>query len=315
MNSNAAGAPGATSSSYCYDLFGLSFELGEMIPGLVPAAVRGDATSIQVRFGHVPVAIRNPEFEDEQVQATASEYLFTYPAVMRMHVARGNTIVVEKLEQCDPVRLWTLVLGMGSSIAGFQRGFVPLHASGIKFGEGCIALAGLSGAGKSTAAASLVDLGFALHADDLCLIQLMRDGGLVGGGVRELRLWDDAFQSLDWPDRTPFAAVPEVAKSIYRLPAQAPSPAPLPLRRIYELGFADESLAPGIHRVEGVAALETIIRCLRMRAGLLAIGGRQLAFENVTRISREIEIYRFVRPRNPSLIKASAKQLVAHFSS
>jgi hypothetical protein len=48
-----------------------------------------------------------------------------------------------------------------------QRGVLPLHASAIVIKEGITALAGHSGAGKSTTAALLSSLGYELIADDI----------------------------------------------------------------------------------------------------------------------------------------------------
>ena len=296
---------------YRHGLFGLAFESDEAIPGLCASSTMSDAAPVRIAFGPVPRALDYIEYEDATVQANASEYLFTYPDVLRLCIQRDTGIVVERLDRCDPVRLWTLVLGVGASIAGFWRGFVPLHASAVVCGGKCIALAGQSGFGKSTVAASLSSLGFTVHADDLCLAQ-PRDGGfVVGSGVAELRLWDDAAQFLNY--HAPYAKVPEIAKSVFRLPAARP--VCLPLERLYALEFADQAEAPGIYRVTGVAALQLLVGHLRMRLGLLAVGDRRVAFETLAAISERVEIYRFVRPQRLAELMHWSERLASHMTS
>jgi hypothetical protein len=273
-----------------------------------------DASPIQIEFDRTPESIVNPDYQDEAVQASACEYLFTYPGMLRMYVNGDRRIVVERFAECDSTRMWTLILGAGTSIVGFRRGFVPLHASVVKANDGCVALAGQSGFGKSTLAASLDSFGYSLHADDLCLIQPGANSVFdVGGGVRELRLWDDAVEILDWSAREPYATIPEIPKSVYRL---KPEPISLlPLRRIYALAFSEESTPPGIYRLKGVEAMQTLIGCLRMRPGLLSIGSRQRTFESLAAIGREIAIYRLVRPHDRSQIRAWSERLASHIAT
>jgi len=304
--------PQGTAQTTRYELFGMSFETAEQIPGLAGSPGKGDA--IRIRFGTVPQAIANPDYEDASVQASATEYLFSSPGVLRLYIGGAAEIVVERLEGCDPVRLWTFVLGIGASIAGFRNGFVPLHASALEACGGCIALAGQESFGKSTLAASLTGLGFTLHADDLCLIQPVPGGApLVGAGVREVRLWADAVEELGWSGRQAYAAIPGIEKTVYRLAATRPSL--LPLKRIYALQYADEENPPGIHRITGVAAMQALIGCLRLRMGLLSVGARQKTFESLASISSAVEAYRFVRPFDRMQLHAWSERLAAHLSS
>ena len=312
MNCRAVRPAESLVNPHRYALFGLTFHSAEPVPGLAAVAAGNDARPVTIEFGRVPVSIADPSYRDESIQASATEYLFSYADVLRMYVAGDSRIVVERLEACDPVLLWTLVLGAGASIIGFRRGLVPLHASSVRVGDGCMALAGQTGFGKSTLAASLTDLGFALHADDLCLLQPGDGAVMVGGGIQEFRLWDDAVQALAWNERAPFARMPNIAKSVFR--QLQPAPAPLPLRRIYALAFADETVPPGIYRVDGVAALQTLIWCLRMRVGLLTVGEQQRTFETLAEVSHRVEMFRFVRPLDSTNLRSWSERLAAHMT-
>ena len=89
------------------------------------------------------------------------------------------------------------LLGTMLGVLGHQRGTPPLHASVIDFSEGCIALVGEKGAGKSTLAASLARRGHRVIADDVCFLQLDHSCEVrAWPGSNRVRLWEDAMVAL-----------------------------------------------------------------------------------------------------------------------
>jgi hypothetical protein len=313
MNSPFTEMPPEPAPAHRYSLFGLSFATDRPIPGLVEDE-GSDFATVTVAFAPVPHAIHDPSYRDDTVQASATEYLFAYPGYLRLYVDGTTKITVEPLVECDPSRMWTFLLGICASIIGFRRGFIPLHAAAVQGHGGCVALAGNSGAGKSTLAASLCDRGFTLHTEDLCLVQPASEAHpRVGSGIRELRLWDDAAEALDWTHRVCCATEPGMPKSVYRL-TPAP-PALLPLKRVYALEFHDEDGPEGIHRVHGVDALQTLIASLRLRPGLLSVGAREQTFASLASISNATEVYRFVRPHDRHQLQAWSERLANHIAA
>lgn len=75
-----------------------------------------------------------------------------------------------------------------------QRGLMVLHGSAVLLGDRAIALAGASGAGKSTTAAVLCSLGGRLICDDLCAINGAESRVVSGTSV--LKLWPDSVEAL-----------------------------------------------------------------------------------------------------------------------
>ncbi len=297
-----------------YDLFGLTFECEEPIPGIGPCAMAPAENIITIEFGAVPREIANAQFVNRAVQASASEYLLVLPGLLGLYAQADRRIVVERLGGWDSIRLWTVVLGTGASIAGLRRGYIPLHASCILTQNGCIAFAGQSGAGKSTLAANLVKRGFGLFAEDLCLVQWHGGGDpIVGQGISQLRLKDDAVTALDWADIEPFAIHPGTNKSVFHHdPLEQRSAA---LRRIYALEFATESAKSGIYPLSGVEAMQMLLGLLRIRLGVLTTGERQRTFESLAAISDKVEIFRFVRPRDHGQAPYWLDRLSEHFAS
>lgn len=305
-----------------YDLFGLNFQTAIPIPGVEPAgpiAVEraAELAPIRIEFGPVPQSIPAPCYADSAVQVTGDEYLFQYPGLVRLYVQGGDRIVVEAAPAADPVKLWTVILGVGASIAGFRRGYVPIHASSILTPNGCIAFAGQSGAGKSTTAAWLLRLGCQLHADDLCLADVSGDEVVVGRGIQELRLWDESIEALGWTDVRPFAVMPDLPKSVFRWASAFPRMGALqriPLRRVYVLEFAAAE-EPGIYAMDGVQALQALIDCLRLRPRILSTGLAGRTFEHLTMLCRKVEMFRFVRPLDIRSSESWIHRLAEHFNA
>ena len=298
-------------AGYSYRFFGLNFISDRLVPGVSEVGELPRENAIYLEFGNAPNSILAPQYEDESVQASGEEYLFRFPGIARIYVRGGEHIIVEPVDGADEVVLWQVILGVGSSIAGFRRGLVPIHASAVVSGEHCIALAGQSTAGKSTLAALLNRLGYELHADDLCLADYEGEHVMVGAGVPELRLCQDAAVMAGWQDIEPFAKAPAAAKSVFRW--SAPGRAPRRLLRMYVLEFASAGVEPGIYPITGLGALEALIECLRLRLPLLLTGPAKKYFELLTALSQRVAMFRFVRPRDLQQSRYWAEYLAAHF--
>jgi len=115
----------------------------------------------------------------------------SYAGVVRVSVRSGTTILFQPLGQ-DQARLRLFLLGsaMGALLA--QRGKLVLHAGCVAMGERALAVAGNSGAGKSTTTAALVQRGCTLLSDDLVAVSQ----GRVCSGYPFLRLWPQSFNLL-----------------------------------------------------------------------------------------------------------------------
>jgi len=144
--------------------------------GSVPRALAG----IAVPLGHRLIA------EGCYLHWTDSGYGYYH--------ARGEGIVIERPDGADPDEeaLWLT----GSVYAGVAclNGFLPLHASAVAVGGRAIAFTGPTGAGKSTLAAGLGQLGFPLFCDDTLLLDLHSTAGLMAmPGHKRLKLLPDAL--------------------------------------------------------------------------------------------------------------------------
>ncbi len=295
----------------CYEVFGLALESGVSVPGhhAMPRPVAGECVSLE--FGAVPQALKDPDYADGVVAASPTEFLLHIPGIIRLYIERGRRILVEPVEPADTESVWGFILGAGISMVGLQRGLIPLHASSVATDAGCIAFAGQSTGGKSTLAAMLVEQGFALHSDDLCLVHPPRAGrAMVGPGTRELRLRENST-SPSLPPCTESRLAPRDEKLVFRPLHQ--SRRALPLSRIYLLEFDDELKGAEIAEIRGIAALKELLGVLRLRRGLLSAGRAASAIQLMSAICESVPVFRFARPRNASLIREGSRLLIEHF--
>jgi hypothetical protein len=298
-----------------YAAYGLPFVTAERIPGLSSAdAASSEEMPVAVEIGEVPTELDGAEARDDLVQSNGSEYLFDWPEILRLLVQDGRRVRAEAMPGRDPLHFWYNVLSLGASLAGFQRGYYPLHASAVVADGAAIAFAGPPGAGKSTLLAGLTGRGFPLLSDDLCLIRDAGGRNLVGAGPPDLRLLPDAVERLDLDRACAVPAEAAVRKTVFRLGDAEQGD--VPLRRVYTLAFSPDDGDPTIRRLSGWATMQALIYNNRMcmRLDRLPAAVREGAFAAIARLAQTIAIYAFERPCDHDRFDQSLDLLVAHMA-
>jgi hypothetical protein len=180
-----------------------------------------------------------------------------------------------------------------------QRRILPLHASAIATGAGITAFAGHSGAGKSTTAALLNSLGYALIADDILPVGFNQDS--IPGAwpyLRRLKLRRDEISQLAL---APTEVVSETldTEKYFVFPKLTCDDKWRKLERLYLLEHAATDSDVAIEQITGADAARalvdqtyhfTFIRGTRLFGDHLAI---------CTRLASRIQIYRLRRPQLP----------------
>ncbi|WP_294058257.1 hypothetical protein [Sphingomonas sp.] len=280
-------------------------------PRLSPLPSPGRDEPISLAFGAVPLALDRPEVQDEYFQATARSYLFRQPKQWAVLVEDGREALFEGGPALSEEQFWYSAVTNAAGVAGYQRGMFPLHGSGVLFPAGMVAFTGRSGAGKTTLTAGLVQRDYPLFADDLCLIRPERGTYLTGRGAPEIRLLRDAAEALGWDHDDSFGHQPARDKFAF-VREQSPID-DAPMLAIVELDFADGP--PRLERLEGVAPFTALVAGIRLRMGLPSFPRAQRgpAFALVTRMARDIPVYRFTRPRRYEAFAAGLDLLVGAF--
>jgi hypothetical protein len=211
---------------------------------LASAAGHAGADAVSIRLGPVPERIANVVANESRWWASRDEYLLRVPGVANFLVRHGREVLVQPAPGALPADIRAYLLSPIFSTLCHQAGMYSLHASAVRAGAGVVAFLGDSGAGKSTLAAGLAQRGYAVIADDICLLDpRTSDSGpvLVIPVAPALKLWRSALDHLG----TSPESLPRVFSrdDKYRAPLPQPSgPVPrLPLREVLFLEWANAS--------------------------------------------------------------------------
>jgi hypothetical protein len=186
---------------------------------------------------------------------------------------------------------------LGSAIGALcqQRGLLPLHASAVQVGGACVAFTGRSGAGKSTMAASLAELGYPLVCDDVCVVSAGPGGDvLVSAADPRVKLWADGLSSMKIGVEGLRAVRSDVTK--YHVPVSGVSgEEPIRLAAVYVLAERDgERCIEALHGFDAVMALaENTYRSEFIEP----LGLSRQHFAHCGAIARAARIRRLTRPR------------------
>ncbi len=275
---------------------GYGMSIASTIPLPLPreTALGRGTIDVRIQYGDVPESLDDAVTRTPAFQARPGAFLFFVPGVGRFLVRDGRDVVVQLEEGAgeDVVSLHLSQSVLGALL--HQRRQLPLHASAVLVDGGCVAFLGESGAGKSTLAAALRQRGFQTLCDDVCAITCGVNGPVAWPGIRRLKLWSDALESLKLANESLELAYPEGER--YYLPEEAPVPdQAYPLRRLYVLREArvqPEELV----RSRGLDVIQHLLEHTYRSQYVEALVPGSGYFETYSTIGRSVPLFVWSRP-------------------
>jgi hypothetical protein len=212
----------------------------------------------------------------------------------RLSASAGRTITVDVREDAAPEDIQLYVAGAMLGAIWQQRGIFPLHASGLDFEGGVVAIAGRTGAGKSTIAAFLAGRGHDLVSDDMCVLTTLASGEIATWpGPARVKLGEDGLRRLGI-DRAGLGGAGGT-RAKYHLPVpSAETRQPRPLRRIYLLAAGEGT--PRVERLAGLAAIDAVAGHCYAPEFAQALGLEQAWLKSSVEVARLVPVRRLVRP-------------------
>lgn len=218
----------------------------------------------------------------------------------------------------------TYLLGPVIAYALRLRGVTCLHASAVALDGRAVALFGLAGSGKSTAAAAFALQGFSVLSDDVAVLTEKGRCFEVQPGYPRVNLWPDSVRTLLGSED----ALPRITstwdKRYLALDGNGRhfQASPLPVGAIYLLGDREDGLsAPEIEDVAGGEALMTLVANTYVNY-LLDSEMRAHEFGVLSRVLAQVPVRRVRIPADPSkvfafcgAIAADAKQVMPPLAS
>lgn len=274
---------------FCYSCYGLTIHSEMELPGLPPG---GPDPDVVVRVGSVPRTRR---------KATIDEEVAFHTLGGAFHIRQGREIVMDPLPGATASLLRVLLVGRIMAFLLRQRGWLSLHASGVRIGGQAILFLGASGSGKSTTAAAFHSQGHPVATDDVGAVRVVDSGQclILPAGPR-IRLRDDSrtvFNGAE-PD-----GVFEWDKHAFDL-NRGEYPGQIRVRRIYVLEYGSEIRSERISPISAVAVLSThsFVRHWQMNDAALAAH-----LSRCSSVAGTVPLYRLFRPRSlaalPDLVR------------
>lgn len=271
-----------------YSGYGLGIHSELELPDL-PAG--GEQADVVIRFGRVIPLTRKVTLREEFALNTLAG---------AFHIREGREIILDPRPGVDPALLRVVLMGRMMAFLLRQRGWLPLHASGIAIGNQAALFLGASGSGKSTTAAAFHAFGHEVITDDVGAVRVMGQRCLVRGAGSRIRLLADS--------RTVFGGlepkgVLQWDKHTFHL-TDGKVRDPLPVRRIYLLEYGEKPGTDPIPPLSAVAALSgnSFVKSWRMDTEALSA---HLA--DCSAVAGAVPVYRLRRPRSlealPELVR------------
>lgn len=234
--------------SFDYMMYGLRFRSAIHLP---PSLCLGSCAptgkpDVTVSLGKTPAKLPNLIAKRTRKpaslgrwEANKDSFLMDVPSVARYLVSGGRQVTVEPRTD-NNYKIGIFLTGMLTSALLQQRSIITFHAGGIITEAGAILFPGVSGIGKSSLVAALINRGYSMLSDDLTGVTFDADGRLTALiSPPYVRLQADTLDMVGWRERPQMGALRGSEK--YRLPVEQVNQTQVPIRAVYILTTSDLS--------------------------------------------------------------------------
>lgn len=290
-----------------YKLYGLKVSSELALPELRPDDEGGDA-GVVIRAGQVPAS------EEEGLSFGPGGAVLRIQDVATYLIRDGREVVVDAIPGASLRNVRLYLLGSAMGVLLHQKALLPLHANAVEIDGRAVAFMGRAGAGKSTLASVLHDLGNRVIADDVCVLEFNERSGrpCVHPGLPRIRLWKDA---LERSGRDPanyelsFSGDESYEKFDVPVSLERSSGDALDIAALYLLSDGGSFK---ITSLTGVDAVEAVFSNTYRGFAVSGLGQSKLHFEAALKLVRSTPTFRLERRRNPNDMTADVTEILAH---
>lgn len=279
-------------------LFGWRLRSELPLPDLLPwtgAAADDRPPDVWVTIGPVP------DLEDARPLGPAiriaddGKVRVEVPGVATYLITGDSQVTVAPALPVDAPDIRIFMLTTVLAVLCYRRGFIPLHAAAVAVEGRALLLAGESGLGKSTLAATLAARGYPLLTDDLCALDCADPARpMIRPAYPRLRLWQDTANHLSIPTDGLEQCRTQLRKFILPVAETAFHAAPLPPAHLVVLRRAHLPSAAGVARLTGMRVLTRRDMVHRWRLGE-ALGHGPATFTALGHLARAIPVTEITR--------------------
>ena len=288
-----------------YTAYGLHVRSPIVLPFAPLPGRPGGAPDVVIRFSPTPAAlpapVRTRQKPGRRWESASGTFLMNVDGEARYLVTGGRDVLIEPRGGSDS-EIVELLTGSVFAALLQQRGVMTFHASALETQAGAVLFAGPSGIGKSSLAASLVERGHTMLADDVTGVVLDAGGRPVALSASPVvRLWADAVHALDRRGRTRGRVRESVEK--HSVPVERFRAAPLAVRAVCVLASHDRD-GIEVERLRASGAFRHMFENTYRRAFLSGLGQRPVHVRTLVAMAKRVPILRMVRPAHPFRLDA-----------
>lgn len=179
---------------YTYRVYGLDIVSQFPITGFNPIPIEN--AMVFIHEGIVPDELPDTLNKGAFYQASESEFLLNVEGIAKCLARNGNEVIVQQLSKSKISEVSAFLNGTILGVLLHQRRMLPLHASTVIYENRGLLFAGMSGVGKSTLVALLINKGATLVADDISVFDFSNNRIMVLPAFPAIKLWEDSLKHL-----------------------------------------------------------------------------------------------------------------------
>jgi hypothetical protein len=223
------------------------------------------------------------------------------PTGLCIRIADGRRLMVDAPDHVGDSQIHTYLFGPAFAVLAQQRGQPALHSSAIEIGDGAIAVAGHSGAGKSTTVRRLMEHGHRFLTDDQLIVE--PGTGIAHRSYPSTKMWADTAALLGKPIDEAAQVRPGIDKYHFAAADQFAERS-MPLRAIFILAPDANIAEPDARRLPLPEAIGTLSRFVHYAEIARAMGAEPVMLRWAARIAGRVPVYLVRRPENPAKVEA-----------
>ena len=263
----------------------------------------------RLSYGPVPHALLEHEVPEMNWQMRGDRFLLRAPGDHYFHYRKGEGITIERGAGADISEESLWLNGSVYAAVASMNGLLPIHASAVAFDGAVYAFTGGAGSGKSTLAAALGNHGLPMFCDDTLVMDLSDPTTITClPGHKRLKLKADA---VEMTRASPQEKVSLTVDKFYAAPPGGDIRVAMPLARLFIL---EEGAPPQVVPITGGERMKRL-QDDHYTADLFSVArsyGRADGFVHLSRLASQIDLARFVRPRDRSRFGETVAMVADH---
>lgn len=224
-------------------------------------------------------------------------------------ISNGDKIIIEPNSKANHLNLAAYVLGWGMAFIFTQRGYSALHCTALSINNHGFLISGISGAGKSTTALSLINRGCKFLADDIAMLN-PPDSMMIIPAYPIQKVCRNIAETLN-PDNLLYINEDRDKYSYYNPTEFCNTPSTL--KTIISLRCADIPLVQ-VEEITGLNKYLRTLECLFLSEIYASVGASNDDKFRCLKLAEKIKLYIITRPFNSNTID-EITDLVLHLVS